>query len=74
MIPSILLSRFLSAMEYPAEKNDLIREAGREGLDATDIALLESLEDRSYDSPWQIRVALARPERLRSRAGQLSAA
>ena len=71
MIPSILLSRFLSAMEYPAEKDDLVREAGRESLDAADIALLESLEDHS---PWQIRLALARPERLRGRAGQLSAA
>ncbi|ALX65688.1 DUF2795 domain-containing protein [Microbacterium sp. XT11] len=54
------LDRFLAGMEYPATRDDLLREAAREGLGADDRALLEALPDQSYSAAWHIRYRLAR--------------
>ncbi|MBO9624981.1 MAG: DUF2795 domain-containing protein [Microbacterium sp.] len=54
------LDRFLAGMEYPALRDDLLREAVREGLPADDRALLESLPEQSYSAAWQVRFRLAR--------------
>lgn len=63
MSPSPALRRFLTEMEFPATKDDLLREAARDGLDSADIAALEQLRGYSYSARWQILTALrmARP-------------
>lgn len=58
MSPSTPLARFLSEMEYPATKDDLLREATRDGLDRDDILALERLDGHSYSARWQVLWAL----------------
>lgn len=57
---SSTLDRFLSAMEYPATRDDLLREAARDGLDADDRAVLRELPEQSFSAAWHIRYRLAR--------------
>lgn len=54
------LDRFLASMEYPATRDDLLRESARDGLPADDRALLAELPDQSYSAGWSIRYRLAR--------------
>jgi len=58
---SMSLQRFLAGMEFPATKDDLVREAVRDGLDSDDIRMLMQLDHDSYDARWQVRLALASP-------------
>ncbi|WP_193596981.1 DUF2795 domain-containing protein [Microbacterium sp. YJN-G] len=61
---SFPLEHFLAEMEYPATKDDLLREAARDGLDADDRRLLETLDDHGYSARWEVlselRTATAR--------------
>ncbi|MGN8027491.1 hypothetical protein [Microbacterium sp. 22242] len=59
VLPSTL-DRFLAAMEYPASKDDLRREAVHDGLSLADRDLLDLLPDRSYNARWHVRHALSR--------------
>lgn len=54
------LDRFLAEMEYPATRDDLVREAARDGLSADDRAALSDLPEQSYNAAWYIRARLAR--------------
>lgn len=54
------LDVFLADMEYPATKDDLLREAVRDGLSPSDRALLEDLPDQNFGARWHIRYFLAR--------------
>ena len=54
------LDRFLRSMEYPATRDDLLREAARDGLGSDDRALLAALPEQSYSAAWSIRYRLAR--------------
>ncbi|MFF5624175.1 DUF2795 domain-containing protein [Microbacterium sp. LWH10-1.2] len=54
------LDRFLAGMEYPAVRDDLLREAAREGLSAEDRAVLDALPEQSYGAAWHVRYRLAR--------------
>lgn len=54
------LDRFLSGMEYPATRDDLLREAARDGLGSDDRAALRELPDQSYSAAWHIRHRLRR--------------
>ena len=54
------LDRFLAEMEYPATRDDLVREARREGLAADDRAALSDLPEQSFNAAWYIRARLAR--------------
>lgn len=58
------LDRFLATMEYPATKDDLLREAARDGLAADDIAVLAELPEQSYSAAWNIRYRMARRSRM----------
>ncbi|MFJ4254639.1 DUF2795 domain-containing protein [Microbacterium sp. NPDC090003] len=60
MTTSPALDRFLASMEYPATRDDLLREAARDGLGADDRALLAELPDQSYSAAWSIRYRLTR--------------
>lgn len=53
------LDAFLASMEYPATRDDLLREAARDGLPASDCAVLEALPDRSFGARWHIKYHLA---------------
>lgn len=60
MHTSPALDRFLRGMEYPATRDDLLREAARDGLGADDRALLAQLPERSFSAAWHIRYHLTR--------------
>ncbi|REJ05682.1 DUF2795 domain-containing protein [Microbacterium bovistercoris] len=53
------LDRFLTAMEFPAMKDDLIREGARDGLGSEDRARLDSLPEGRYDGRFHVHEALA---------------
>lgn len=52
------LEGFLAEMEYPALKEDLVREAARDGLPPADVDLLSTLPEASYDARCRVRDAL----------------
>jgi hypothetical protein len=52
------LDRFLAEMEYPATRDDLLREATRDGLPAEDRALLQDLPEQNYGAAWHLRLKL----------------
>jgi len=54
------LDRFLLQMEYPATRDDLLREARRDGLHGEDLAQLADLPDQSFSAAWRIRYRIAR--------------
>ncbi|MEE6387233.1 MULTISPECIES: DUF2795 domain-containing protein [Microbacterium] len=60
MALSSTLDRFLADMEYPATRDDLLREAARDGLPAEDRAALRDLPEQSFSAAWLIRYRLAR--------------
>ncbi|MFC4138613.1 MULTISPECIES: DUF2795 domain-containing protein [unclassified Microbacterium] len=53
------LDRFLTTMEFPAMKDDLIREGTRAGLAIADRAQLDRLPEQRYDGRLPVREALA---------------
>lgn len=59
MAVSPALDTFLANMEYPATKDDLLREADRDGLDPRERARLEHLPEQSFSARWHIRYHLA---------------
>lgn len=60
MTPSTTgLEHFLAEMEFPATRDDLVREASRDGLDFEDLAALRALPDGTYDARCRVRHALA---------------
>lgn len=58
MSPSAALKGFLAGMEYPATKDDLLREAARDRLHRDDILALENLSGSSYSARRQVLAAL----------------
>ena len=54
MSSMVTISDFLAGMEYPASKDDLMREAIRAGLPWSDLRSLEALPDRGYQGGWQV--------------------
>ncbi|MEV7632319.1 DUF2795 domain-containing protein [Microbacterium sp. NPDC089318] len=58
MSPSPALARFLAEMEFPATKDDLLREAARDGLDLDDVLALEQLSGHTFNARRQITDAL----------------
>jgi len=57
------IGRFLAEMEYPATKDDLLREARRDGLSIDDQTLLRSLPEQNYNAGRHIRYHLTRQRR-----------
>jgi len=60
MHTSPALDRFLRGMEYPATRDDLLREAARDGLGPDDRAALAQLPEQSFSAAWHIRHRLTR--------------
>lgn len=57
-INPIQIQKFLKGVDYPASKNDLLRNAEREGADEDVRAMLERLPDEEYESPADVSQAL----------------
>ncbi|MFJ4017287.1 DUF2795 domain-containing protein [Microbacterium sp. NPDC090014] len=60
MRTSSALDRFLRGMEYPATRDDLLREAARDGLGPDDRTALAQLSEQSFSAAWHIRYHLTR--------------
>lgn len=56
----IQLQKYLSGMDYPASKDELIQRAHEEGADDLVIETLEQLPEREYDSPTAVSREVAR--------------
>ena len=52
------LELFLKGMEFPATRDDLVREASHDGVGADDLLALDTLPDVTYDSRSRVRHAL----------------
>lgn len=51
------MDAFLRTMEYPCTKDDLLREAAREGLTGRALTLLRELQDRAFHGALDVRAA-----------------
>jgi hypothetical protein len=58
MMISTEMSQFLSSMDYPAHRHDLVREATRDGLNVTDLARLAEVTPRSYSGKLDVMLEL----------------
>ena len=47
----IQMQKYLSGMDYPASKDELVEHARSKGADEEVLNRLESLPDRQYDGP-----------------------
>jgi hypothetical protein len=47
----IQMQKFLSGVNYPASKEDLVEHARKQGADEAMLRKLESIPDREYDGP-----------------------
>ncbi|WP_172978265.1 DUF2795 domain-containing protein [Microbacterium sp. SYP-A9085] len=66
------LTRFLAEMEYPATKDDLLREGIRADLPWHDLHRLERLPDGGYPSAWLVRHELSTTSGVRHPGGMLA--
>ena len=57
-INPIQIQKFLKGVDYPASKNDLLKNAEREGADEDVRTTLERLPDEEYESPADVSQAL----------------
>ncbi|MCW2877937.1 MAG: hypothetical protein JWQ95_2037 [Sphaerisporangium sp.] len=55
----IHVQKFLSGVDYPATKEQLLEHAKRKGADEQAMEALRRLPDREYDGPSGISKALA---------------
>jgi uncharacterized protein DUF2795 len=47
----IQLQRYLSGVDYPAKRDDLVRAAEKNGADSDTLDVVRRLPDRTYDGP-----------------------
>ncbi|GAB2531874.1 DUF2795 domain-containing protein [Nocardia heshunensis] len=59
-INPIQLQKFLRGADYPANRDDLVRLAGKNGADTTILDHLRQLPDREYEGPHAVSRAVAR--------------
>jgi hypothetical protein len=57
-INPIQIQKFLKGVDYPASKNDLLKNAERQGADEDVRGTLERLPDEEYESPADVSQAL----------------
>ena len=51
--------KFLSGMDYPAGKEDIVEHARSQGADDEIVSALEQIPDREYDGPNAVSQAIA---------------
>jgi hypothetical protein len=47
----IELQKYLSGVDYPAKRDDLVRAAEKNGADQDTLGVVRGLPDRTYDGP-----------------------
>ena len=47
----IELQKYLSGVDYPAKRDDLVRAAEKNGADSGTLDVVRRLPDRTYDGP-----------------------
>lgn len=55
----IQVQKFLSGIEYPASKDDIVTTAEKEGADSDVLDALKQLPDQEYDSPTAVSKAVS---------------
>ena len=55
----IQMQKFLSGVDYPASKDELVEHARGQGADDDVLSQLESIPDRTYDGPNAVSQAYA---------------
>lgn len=58
----IQVQKYLSGMDYPAKKQDILNKAKQEGADESIMGELEKLPDQDYRSPNDVSQALGKME------------
>jgi hypothetical protein len=58
MMISNEMTQFLNSMEYPAHRDDLVREAARDGLRSADRARIAEITARSYHGKFDVLLEL----------------
>ncbi len=53
-INPIQIEKFLKGIDYPAHKNDLIKQAEQNGADENVRSILQQLLDQQFDSPADV--------------------
>ncbi|MFL6144239.1 MAG: DUF2795 domain-containing protein [Labedaea sp.] len=59
MANPIQMQKFLSGVDYPASKDDLVEHARQKGADEEVLRGLESMPDRTYDGPNAVSAEFA---------------
>jgi hypothetical protein len=54
----IQLQKFLGGVDYPAQKDDLVRHAEQHGADNEAVDALRRIPDRQYDGPNAVSAAV----------------
>jgi hypothetical protein len=55
----IQIQKFLSGVDYPAEKNDIVQTAEKNGADDDVLEALRGLPEKSYDGPTAVSKAIS---------------
>ena len=50
---------FLAGMNYPADRDEIVKHAERSGADRNVISFLERLPNREYESPTEVSQGLS---------------
>ncbi|WP_216207373.1 DUF2795 domain-containing protein [Amycolatopsis aidingensis] len=57
---AIEVQKFLSGVDYPASRDQLVRHAQQQGAGETELESLRSIADREYDGPNAVSAEVAR--------------
>ncbi|MCU1615162.1 MAG: uncharacterized protein JWO98_2702 [Frankiales bacterium] len=60
MVSPIDIQKALSGMDYPAGKEDIVRQAESSGADKEVIDALKKIDDREYEGPSGVSSAVFR--------------
>ena len=55
----IQVQKYLSGIDYPASKDDIVATAEQEGADGAVLEALKSIPDGEYDAPTAVSSAVA---------------
>lgn len=61
-INPIQLQKYLVGVDYPASKEDLVKQARAHGADENDVQMLKNLPDQSFQTPADVSQAVGKLE------------
>ncbi|WP_207457417.1 DUF2795 domain-containing protein [Desertivibrio insolitus] len=56
----IQVQKFLGGIDYPASKEDIVKNAESSGADETVLEALKNLPDQEYDAPTAVSSAISK--------------